>query len=251
VKVVLAIEKKYAGLIPEDSEVGLSKEGLIGASFIEVDPGKNQTRSVAEDGVLTFYRAIDFADMAKDLQDKIEPILADVSKVTQSINDPDGDIRKTLGNLRQATALVAALAQQVSRLASRSEGRADAIAGKVDRVLDQTGATLERAHAALDTVARTLTTVDGQLPALLLRLDQSLKNVEAITTDTRRLSSSLTDELPSAIRDGRGLIEDTHEIVEGAKKVWPLRNWVPPATQKALPMDSYDSHDSLNNEGAR
>lgn len=251
VKVVLAIEKKYAGLIPEDSEVGLSKEGLIGASFIEVDPGKNQTRSVAEDGVLMFYRAIDFADMAKDLQDKIEPILADVSKVTQSINDPDGDIRKTLGNLRQATALVAALAQQVSQLASRGEGRADAIAGKVDRVLDQTGATLERAHAALDTAARTLTTVDGQLPALLLRLDQSLKNVEAITTDTRRLSSSLTEELPSAIRDGRGLIEDTHEIVEGAKKAWPLRNWVPPATQKTLPMDSYDSYDRLNNEGAR
>lgn len=243
VKVVLALEKKYAALIPEDSEVGLSKEGLIGASFIEIEPGKSKTRSVAENGVLTFYRAIDFADMAKDFQDKIDPILADVRQLTQSINDPQGDIRKTIGNVRQATALVAELAQQLGHLARRSESKVDAIAGKVDRTLDQTGATLERAHTTLDTAARTLATVEGQLPALLLRLDQSLKNVEAITTDTRRLSSSLSEELPAAIRDSRGLVEDTHEIIDGAKKAWPLRSLVPPARQNALPLDSYDSRD--------
>jgi len=248
VKVALAIEKKYAGLIPEDSEVGLSKEGLIGASFIEIEPGKNKTRSVAEDGVLTFYRAIDFADMAKELQDKIEPILAEVRKVTQSINDPDGDIRKTIGNVRHATALLAELAQQVNQLARRSEGKVDAIAGrvdtiagKVDRALDQTGAMLERAHAALDTAARTLDTVDSQLPGLLLRLDQSLKNVESVTADARRLSSGLGDDLPLAIREGRGLVEDAHEIVDGAKQSWPVRNFVAPPGQQALPLDSYDS----------
>jgi phospholipid/cholesterol/gamma-HCH transport system substrate-binding protein len=244
VRVTLELEKKYAALIPADSEVGLSKEGLIGASFIEIEPGKNKTRSIAENGVLTFYRAIDFADMAKELQAKIEPILADVRKVTQSINDPDGDIRKTIGNVRHASALVAELAQQVNRIAGRSEGRVDAIAGKVDRVLDQTGTTLERARGALDTAARSLDTVDRQLPALLLRLDQSLKNVEAVTSDARRLSSSLGDDLPPAIREGRGLIEDAHEIVDGAKQSWPLRNLVAPPVQKALPLDSYDSSGS-------
>jgi phospholipid/cholesterol/gamma-HCH transport system substrate-binding protein len=241
VKVALALEKKYWGLIPEDSEVGLSKEGLIGASFIEIEPGKNKTRTVAEDGVLTFYRAVDFADMAKELQDKIEPILADVRKLTQSINDPDGDIRKTIGNVRHATALVAELAQQVNQLAKRSEGSVDAVASKVDRILEQTGATLERARGALDTAARSLDTVDRQLPALLLRLDQSLKNVESVTGDARRLSSSLGDDLPPAIREGRGLVEDAREIVDGAKQAWPVRNFVAPPGQKALPLDSYDS----------
>jgi len=251
VKVTLAIKEKYSTLIPQDSEVGLSKEALIGASFIEIEPGKDRTRTVAEESVLKFYRAIDFADMAKELQDKIDPILADVRKVTQSINDPDGDIRKTIGNVRHATALVAELAQQVNRLAGRSEGRVDAIAGKVDaiagkvdRVLDQTGATLERARGALDTAARSLDTVDRQLPALLLRLDQSLKNIEAVTADARRLSASLGEELPSAIREGRGLVEDAHEIVDGAKQAWPVRNFVAPPGQKALPLDSYDSSGS-------
>lgn len=244
VRVTLLIGKEYAGLIPQDSYVGLSKEALIGSSFIEIEPGQERTLTITEDSVLRFYRAIDFADMAKELQDKIEPILADVRKVTHSINDPDGDIRKTIGNVRQATALVAELAQQLNQLAGRSEGRVDAIAGKVDRVLDQTGATLERARGALDTAARSLDTVDRQLPALLLRLDQSLKNVEAVTADARRLSSSLGDDLPLAIREGRGLVEDAHAIVDGAKQAWPVRNFVAPPGQKALPLDSYDSRGS-------
>lgn len=240
VKVTLALEKRYAGLIPEDSDVGLSKEALIGASFIEIEPGKNKTRSVAEGGVLTFYRVIDFADMAKDLQDKLDPILADLRKVTQSINDPEGDIRKTIGNVRQATALVAELAQQANLIARRSEGRIDAIAGKLDRALDLTGTTLERAYAASDMAARRFATVDAQLPGLLLRLDESLKNIEAITVDARRVSSSLAEELPPAIRESRRLVEDAHETMDGAKRSWPLSNFVAPPGQKALPLDSYD-----------
>ena len=249
VRVMLAIDNKYTALIPQDSEAGLAKEALIGASYIEIEPGKNKALPVTELSVLKFYRAIDFADMAQDIKVKLDPILADIKQLTQSINDPRGDIRMTIGNVRQATALVGELAQQVSRLAKRSEGRVDAIAGKVDRVLDQTGATLERARGALDTAARSLDTVDRQLPALLLRLDQSLKNVEAVTADARRLSSSMSEDLPPAIRESRGLVEDAHEIVNGAKQAWPVRNFVAPPAQKALPLDSYDSHDRRDDSG--
>ena len=249
VRVMLAVDNKYTALIPQDSEAGLAKEALIGASYIEIEPGQNKEMPVTELSVLKFYRAIDFADMAQDLKEKLDPILADIKQVTQSINDPEGDIRKTMSNVRQATALVAELAQQVSQLAKRSEGRVDAIAGKVDRILDQTGATLERARGALDTAARSLDTVDRQLPALLLRLDQSMKNIESVTADARRLSFSLGDDLPLAIREGRGLVEDAHEIVDGAKQAWPVRNFVAPPGQKALPLDSYDSHDRRNDSG--
>lgn len=244
VRVMLAIDNRYAPLIPQDSEAGLAKEALIGASYIEIEPGQNKELPITELSVLRFYRAIDFADMAQDLKQKLDPILADIKQVTQSINDPQGDIRKTIGNVRQATGLVAELAQQVNQLAKTSERRVDTIATRVNGVLDQTGATLARARGALDTAARSLDTVDRQLPALLLQLDKSLKNVEAVTADARRLSSSVSEDLPPAVREGRGLIEDTHEIVNGAKQAWPVRNFVAPPEQKALPLDSYDSRDS-------
>lgn len=241
VRVMLLIEEKYAGFIPQDSYIGMSKEGLIGSSFIEIEPGPNKTLTIADESVLRFYRATDFSDMAQDLKEKIDPILAEVKKIAQSANDPDGDIRRTIANVRQATAQVVELSQQVNALARRSEGRVDAIAGRVDRVLDQTGAALEGARGALDTVARSLDSVDRQLPVLLLRLDQTLKNIEGATTDARRIFTSLGEDLPPAIRESRELVEDAHQIVEGAKQAWPVRSLVPPAVQKSLPLDSYDS----------
>jgi len=266
VRVMLAIDNKYTALIPEDSAVGLAKEALIGASYIEIEPGKNTRQPVTNESVLQFYRVIDFADMAQDLKIKLDPILADIKKVTQSINDPQGDIHKTIANVRQATELVAQLAQQVNALAKHADSRIDTIAGKVENVLEKTGtaldsakgtldtakSTLARARGTLDTAAHSLDPVDQQLPALLLRLDRSLSNIEAVTTDARKLSTKLDDELPTAIRAGRGLVEDTHEIVEGAKRAWPVRNFVPPPGQKALPLDSYDSRDARSSgEGAR
>ena len=240
VKVTLVLQSKYASLIPQNSEVRLSKEGFIGASFIEIEPGSTQAPPIAENNVLKFYRAGDFADMAQELKERIEPILAEVKKIAESVNDPGGDIRQALRNVRQASAQVAELAQQVNRLAKKSEGKVDAVAGRVERVMDHAAATLERAHGALETVAHTLSAVDSELPALLLRFDQSLKNVEAVTSDARRLSSSLSEELPPTIRETRGLIEDAQEIVDGAKKAWPIRNLVPAPGEKALPLDSYD-----------
>jgi len=126
-------------------------------------------------------------------------------------------------------------------LLRRSEGRIASVQGKLEYVLDQSGATLERARGALDTATRSLDTVERQLPGLLLRMDQSLKNVEAATANANRISASMAEELPTAMREGRNLIEDTQGIVDGAKQAWPVRNLVPPPTQKALPLDSYDS----------
>jgi len=241
VRVTLAIEKKYAELVPVDSYAGLSKEALIGASFIEIEPSQEKTRTIVEGDVLKFYRVIDFSDMAQELKDKLDPILADVKTITQSINDPNGDIRKTIHNAQQATALIAELRQELIEVIRRSDGRFENLSGKLAQVLDQSGATLERARGALDSASRSLDTVERQLPGLLLRLDQSLKNVEAATANANRIAAGLAEELPPAIREGRSLVEDTQEIVDAAKQAWPIRNLVPPAGQKALPLDSYDT----------
>jgi len=241
VKVTLRIEQKYAAFIPLDSYAGLSKEGLIGANFIAIDPGKSRTPVIDDNAVLYFYRAVDFSDMAQDLKEKIDPILADVKTTAQWVNDPEGDIRKTIGNVRQATAQIAELRRELVEVLQRSEGRFATIAGKVERVLDQSRTTLERASGVLDTASRSLDTVERQLPGLLLRLDRSLQNVEAATASASRVSAELAEDLPPAIREGRNLVEDAQEITDGAKQTWPIRDLVPPAAQKALPLDSYDT----------
>lgn len=233
VKVRLVINSHYTPFIRQDSEARLAKEGLIGASIIEIARGSPQMRPMANDGVLKFERAGDFADIARDLAQRIEPILDDIKSITESINNPEGDIRQTVKNARQATAQLAEAAGSVSAIARSGDARLGAIQERVDGVL-------ERAGTALDTLAGSLATVDRRLPGLLLKLETTLNNFESTSAHARSLSSRLAEDVPPAMDDGRGLVRETREIVQGVRTAWPIRNIVPPAAEQALPLDSHD-----------
>jgi len=240
VKVRLVINSQYTHFIRQDSQARLSKEGLIGASIIEISPGSPQIRQVQNDGVLKFNRAKDIADIAPDLAGRIGPILTDIKSITQSINDPDGDVRQTLKSIRQASAQLAEAAASVNKLARSGDERLDAIQGRVNVVLDRAGASVDKAGTVLDTLGGTLATVDRALPEVLLKLNSTLDNAQAASVNARKLSELLSEDLPPAVSEGRGLMQDTREVVQGAKKTWPIRNYLPPAEEQALPLDSHD-----------
>jgi phospholipid/cholesterol/gamma-HCH transport system substrate-binding protein len=240
VKVRLVINSQYTHFIRQDSEARLFKEGLIGTSIIEISPGTPQIRQVQNDGVLKFNRAKDIADIAPDLAGRIGPILTDIKSITQSINDNDGDFRQTLKSVHRASAELAEAAASVNKLARSSDERLDAIHGRINIVLDRAGANVDKVGTVLDTLGGTLATVDLSLPDLLLKLNSTLDNAQAASVNARKLSELLSEDLPPAVSEGRGLVQDTREVVQGAKKTWPIRNYLPPAEEQALPLDSHD-----------
>jgi len=240
VKVRLVINSQYAHFIRQDSQARLSKEGLIGTSIIEITSGSPQVRQVQNDGVLKFNRAKDIADIAPDLAGRIGPILTDIKSITQSINDTDGDFRQTLKSVRRASAELAEAAASVNKLARSGDERLDAIHGRINIVLDRAGANVDKVGTVIDTLGGTLATVDRALPEVLLKLNSALDNAQAASVNARKLSELLSEDLPPAVSEGRGLMQDTREVVQGAKKTWPIRNYLPPAEEQALPFDSHD-----------
>lgn len=233
IKVRLVVKSEYTRLINHDAVARLAKEGLIGASIIEIIPGSKQSRPVTNNGVLAFERAGDFAEIAEALRNKVVPILTDIKQITESINNPDGDIHQTIRNVRQSTAQLAEAAQHINR-AARQDGP------KVSLLLDKAGSAMEKTRSVLDRFDHTLAPIDASLPELLLKLDRSLANVEAVTGNAKRLSSTASEDLTPALKGGRALIEDARDIVDGAKRAWPIRNLLSPAQEKSLPLDSFD-----------
>ena len=240
VKVRLGINSQYLHFIRQDSQARLSKEGLIGASIIEISPGSPQIRQVQNDGVLKFNRAKDIADIAPDLAGRIGPILTDIKSITQSINDPDGDVRQTLKSIRQASAQLAEAATSVNVITRSGDARLADIQGRINIVLDRAGASVDKAGTVLDTLSGTLATVDRSLPDLLFKLNSTLQNADAASVEVRKLTSLLSEDLPPAVAEGRGLVQETREVVQGAKKTWPIRNFVPPPGEREIPLDSHD-----------
>ena len=240
VKVRLVINSQYDHFIRQDSQARLSKEGLIGTSIIEITPGSPQVRQMQNDGVLKFNRAKDIADIAPDLAGRIGPILNDIKSITQSINDPGGDFRQSLKSIRQASDQIAEAAASVNMITRSGDARIGAIQEHISVVLDRAGTNVDKAGAVLDTLGGTLATVDRALPEVMLKLNSTLDNAEAASVNARKLSELLSEDLPPAVAEGRGLMQESREVVQGAKKTWPIRNYLPPAKEQALPFDSND-----------
>lgn len=247
VKVRISVKSDTLRQIPQESAIKLAREGMIGSSYLEVVRGDKSARPVAGGGVLRFERDRDFAAIAESLTARLNPILEDVKRITERAQDPQGDLLLTLRHVRETTAAIAAMRGDLQRLAQGAGERLDSVTGKVEDILDRTALTLDKAGRTIDAASRSLETLGGtletinrDLPALVLKIDRTLANVESVSADARRVSTALGSELPPAIRETRALTEDAREIVDGARRAWPIRNLVPAPVQSAPPLDSHD-----------
>jgi phospholipid/cholesterol/gamma-HCH transport system substrate-binding protein len=233
VRVRLRVETEYLRLINQDSTARIAKEGLIGASIIEIVPGKAPSPPVADNGMLKYERATDFSSVAEELSAQLRPILADLKQFAESANRPDGDVRVALKNFRQFSAEMSEAAKQTSRLATNADRQLSGVLAKADKAVDKVDATFEKASATMDNLGNTLAGLDRKLPELLLKLDRTLANVEAA-------SASAADDLPPALRDARALAKDGRTIVDGAKHSWPINTILAEPREQALPLGSFD-----------
>ncbi|MFH1605481.1 MAG: MlaD family protein [Pseudomonadota bacterium] len=234
VKVRLLIDSAHTRFVPQDSKAHLTKEGMIGANIIEIESGATGASPVANNGVLAFSRLRDFNDIAQELADQIQPILEDVKKITEFANDPDGDLRQTIKNINQLSAALLETRKEISRLVQNTDQRLGTVSGRLDAVLGNAG---ER----LDQVGASLKTLDGKIPELMLKVDTTLGNAQAVTANIKKITEEGVEQVPGILRDGKAVAEDTREILGGAKNSWLVRSFVAAPTETLIPLDSHDA----------
>lgn len=232
IKVRLSVLSKYIPLIGQDARARLIKEALVGESVIEIMPGSPQSRHVSQNGVLVFERGQDIGELAENLAGQVQPILHDIRKLTSSISDSGGDIREAIKNINQASKELLVTGRQLDSLTRDVDRKLGAIYGKLDHALDQ-------ANAGLATANHGLKRIDEALPGLILKVDTSLGNVRDTTAVVKKVTADSADVIPGILHNGDVLVRDSREIVSGAKKAWPIRNFVPSPAEGIPPLDGY------------
>lgn len=217
VKVRLEVNNDYIHFIGQDAKARLMKEALVGESVIEIVPGSEQARQIAQNSVLAFEREQEISEITGQLASQIRPILDDVKKITSSISGSGGDIQQTLKNMNQVSA-------NLVQLTRNGEGKVDTVLGRLD--------------TTLATANHALKTLDDAMPGMVLKADSTLGNVNAASAEIEKMVAP-TGPVPQMLDNGSVLIEDSREIMDGAKKSWPLRTMLPPAGEAVLPLDGY------------
>lgn len=215
VKVELSINKKYIKWINRDSVAWLIKEGLFGSYIIEISPGSSKSPPIENRDTLDF-------DKQKELEDVIEelkPTLGQIKGMISYVNDPQGDIKVTINNLRQLSGQLFTTKENLDNLLKNANKGVVNTSADLKALSEELGQTAKNLNLAT-------TTVNKDLPKIMSDISKSAENIE-------KLSSELRTKLPSAI-------DDTKEILEGAKKSWPINTMVAPPQQKPPKGDSFE-----------
>lgn len=225
VSVVLLVGDEYVHLIHKDAKARLAKEDLIGEGIIDVLPGSGSSPVVENNALIAFERARDVGEELSKLANQLQPILADVKNITAYVDNPDGDLKRTLQELKRATTALANTGEGVGDLMRHSE---------------------QQIQSAITSASNAMSTLDTSLPRLIEKLDTSLHHVEGVTADAKAITTRLAVDLPptvsegrSAVSEGHETLQDTHEMVNAVKGSWPLNKLLPPQEERPLPLDSH------------
>ncbi|SFN22593.1 phospholipid/cholesterol/gamma-HCH transport system substrate-binding protein [Formivibrio citricus] len=203
VQVDLLVESRYMKWIKADSTAQLLQEGLMGDYYIEMMGGSPAQQPLKAGGKVNFAPAHSLADVAYDLRSRALPILDSFQITMDYINDPKGDVRQSVANVKQLTA-----------------------------ELQQTRARMDALLVRLDSTAGT---VNARLPRILDRTASSLASVESAVRDASAVASMVrgaveesVPRLPSIVRNSDDLVRDSRDTLQGVRRSWPLNTMLTP-----------------------
>lgn len=206
VDLVLRIEDQYMWWIKADSIVSNAREGVIGDPFLSVTAGSADLDPVHPGETLIYQPTPALADIAQDVRNRILPVIDGTTKTLNYFNDPQGDFRGAISEMKKLTSELRETRKQVDKLVAN---------------LDEV--TRKDLRQTLGKADNTLDTVSAEVTALSDRTDASLDKLDAATTEAKTTAEQATKAIDSASPRIDKLLNEARKLLNGAGKRWPFK----------------------------
>jgi ABC-type transporter Mla subunit MlaD len=199
VDVVARIENRYLKFIRQTSLARLSKEGLIGNSFISIETSDTSAPALGKNAYLALMPGTDMEVIAQQVKDQVDPVIAELHTLLAGLNHPQGPFQQSLRHLAAST-------------------------GKLNDTHTQLNSLLRHTDTLIDRDARqTLTAINRDLPAVMRQLNATTQATQAASQSLNDAMQASATQLPGLIRDSRLLIQQSNDTLDGLRQHWPLK----------------------------
>ncbi|GGP24507.1 MlaD family protein [Silvimonas amylolytica] len=223
VDVELLVENRYLKWVKPDSVALLQQDGFLGDHYIEIAGGTATALPIQEGGKLVFAPAMGLSEIAADLRQRTIPVIDSIHDTLEYLNDPKGDVRATVANLNQFSAELRDTRKTLDQVLQHL----DQVAAKdLPATLDQATQAARRADQVLAQADRAASEVATHLPVILENTSRTASEAAALATTARKAVDGVAPQLPSIVRNTGDLVQGGNELVTGAQRSWPFRNWV-------------------------
>ncbi len=216
VDITIEIAKKYSKWIRSDSIIKLVKEGLIGDSIVEIAVGSLDKPELKEGESVTYVKTKGLDEMADEIAEKVKPVLIEIRDIIGYVNDPQGDLKKTIHNLELLTRNIESTRSHADTLLETTTRNLELIGNRTTVMLDTTTRKIDSLN-----VARLNTALD-KLPPLLEKTDAVMANVTAISKETKTLAERSFPLIPGLLLRTDELFFNTDRLINNLNNSWLL-----------------------------
>jgi phospholipid/cholesterol/gamma-HCH transport system substrate-binding protein len=182
-------------------------------------------------------------ELAADIAKTVKPLLIEVRGIVDYINNPDGDLKKTIRNAEQLTRNLDGTRQHADELLVSAADNVTLVTKETTSMIDSTRIKINSIdlNPTLTRVNNTLDHLDKKLPSLLEKADASLENISRISYETRQLSEKAFPKIPGVISQAEDVMLSTDRLINSLQNTWLLRNSAAPAGKQGfIRGDSYE-----------
>lgn len=222
-RVDLLIEDQYMHFLRQDAEISPVREGVIGDNVLAIDRGSEKKPALHAGDRIKYEQSGGLEQITQDLRDRLFPAIDDMSKLLHDINDPHGDIRQTLSNLRELSA---------GLNTSRTH---------LDRLLEHTDTLVASdVRPTVQAMSQVADKLNRQLPPMLDKADAAMDSLQKSTAAIQSAMETSGPQISGLVGESRGLVHEARKTVDSLNNNWLLRSGVPPEPQGPVKMDSSD-----------
>ncbi len=216
VDITIEVAKKYSKWIRSDSTIKLVKEGLVGDSIVEVSVGSLDKSELKTGESITYLKTKGLDELADEIAEKVKPVLIEVKDIISYINDPNGDLKKTVRNLEVLTNNLDKTRENTDLLLTTTTRNLEGIGTRTNHLLENTGRKID----SLD-IGKLNTTLE-KLPPLLEKTDATMVHVKAISAETQKLAEQTFPLVPGLMSRTEELMFSTDRLMNTMNSSWLL-----------------------------
>ncbi|MDR1487776.1 MAG: MlaD family protein [Deltaproteobacteria bacterium] len=211
VKIYFSVRSEFASRIRGDSQANINSPTLIGSEYIEIVPGSPESLPIPEGGQVPAVdpKTIDDIIMALQLEQKLkqfEEIMMNVASLTSQLQDPQGPILGTMGNVKKITGQIAS-----------GEGSLGGMIAK-EEAYDEILRLLRELRGVSENLNQTAATLNKDMPNLTAKIDLILTQVEQGTRS-----------FPEVARGTREGLRDVDQVLDSIKRNFLIRGNLTPS----------------------
>jgi phospholipid/cholesterol/gamma-HCH transport system substrate-binding protein len=241
VRVSLDVFSEYFHFLKTDSVATISSEGLIGDRFIELTTGTKSASQVGDDGVIHLSPEKSMNAMMESLRDEIKPALIDTREIIAYLNNPEGDMKVLLRNLKNVSQTVDQQLPNTFDETKATLANTDDLVAEIKKAtvpLQQSLENIETLSARLKTDIPEITRkIDSALLTLdnaAAKADAAMAETEALARDLRSVVEESADDVPRLVRKGSDTVEKADQVMDSVRGMWPVRKGIPEEKETTL-----------------